>query len=418
MPLLDVKDLYVHYKVKQGWVYACDGVTTHLERGETLGLVGESACGKTTLGYSISQLLPNNAFVRHGHVFFQEPEDVRVYREKLEAWAERKIRSQAMKAEASGAMDRARAVQKLLDGQRDRLEKDLAALEGATGPEADRKRAALSSQLAGLTHAYDLVARSMSIDGRLREYGPAIRSIRWKEISMVFQGAMNAFNPVYTVGAQIIEAIQQHADMDDEEAEARVKELFQLVGVPADRIYNYPHEYSGGMRQRAMIAMALALNPSLVIADEPTTALDVITQHRILDQIREIQKRLSMSMMIITHDISVVAKTARRINVMYAGRMAEQGTTKQVFQETAHPYTAGLLASFPAVTGAKRRLASIPGNPPSLVSPPTGCRFHPRCPYAKDICRRIDPPPIRVGDGHVSHCHFAEELAGGLRWVV
>ncbi len=417
MSLLEVKDLIVHYRVKQGWVHAVDGVSTSLDPGETLGLVGESACGKTTLGYSISQLLPRNAFVRHGHVYFREPDDVRGYRDYYEKAAAERAQSRAMKAEPSESIDRTKVAKEILEKESVRLEAKLKEFENQEGRGAEQKRKELTARLAALNYEYDLVKLSRGSDGLLKEYAPAIRSIRWKEISMVFQGAMNAFNPVYTVGTQIIEAIQQHSKIDDEAAEQRVKELFTLVGVPADRIHDYPHEYSGGMRQRAMIAMALALNPSLVIADEPTTALDVITQRRILDQIREIQKQLSMSMVIITHDVSVVAKTAQRINVMYAGRMAEQGTTRQIFKETAHPYTAGLLASFPAVTGAKRRLASIPGNPPSLVTPPSGCRFHPRCPYAKEICKIAEPPPILLGNGHVSYCHFAEEFKGGLQWA-
>ena len=417
MPLLEVKDLIVHYRVKQGWVHAVDGVSTRLERGETLGLVGESACGKTTLGYSISQLLPRNAFIRHGHVYFREPDEVRAYREYYENAAGDRARSRAMKAEELGAVDRAKVAAEVLEKERDRLKGKLKELESQPGPGADQKRQELTGRIAALGDEYDLVTLSRGSDGLIKEYAPAIRAIRWKDVSMIFQGAMNAFNPVYTVGTQIIEAIEQHYDIDDEEAERRVAELFKLVGVAPDRINDYPHEYSGGMRQRAMIAMALALNPSLVIADEPTTALDVITQHRILDQIRDIQKQLSMSMVIITHDVSVVAKVANRINVMYAGRMMEQGTTRQIFRETAHPYTAGLLASFPAVTGPKKRLASIPGNPPSLVNPPTGCRFHPRCPYAKEICKVAEPAAIDLGNGHISYCHFAEELKGGLQWA-
>ena len=334
MPLLlDIQDLIVHYKIKTGWVHACDGVSVQLERGETLGLVGESACGKTTLAYGISQLLPSNAYIKGGRVMF--------------------------------------------DGQ-------------------------------------NLLALSMRKDGRLREYEPKLNKIRWKEISMIFQGAMNALNPVHRVGDQIVEAIVFHEKVTKQAARLRVEQLYDLVGVPRDRIDNYPHEYSGGMKQRAMIAMALALNPKLVIADEPTTALDVITQSKILNRIKDLQGQLDMAMIIITHDVSVVAKTARRIAVMYAGQIAEIGTTRQVFKETAHPYTSGLLGSFPSVKGAVRKLTTIKGNPPSLVDPPTGCRFHPRCPYAKDICKNEQPPGVQIGERHVSHCHFADNLTGTL----
>jgi len=331
--LLDIQNLVVHYKIKTGWVHACDGVSLQLHKGETIGLVGESACGKTTLAYAISQLLPNNAYIKGGRIVF--------------------------------------------DGQ-------------------------------------NLLAITMQKDGRLREYEPNLNKIRWKEISMIFQGAMNALNPVYPVGDQIIEAIVYHEKSTKQEARKWVEQLYELVGIPKDRIDNYPHEYSGGMKQRAMIAMALALGPKLVIADEPTTALDVITQSKILGRIRELQQKLNMAMIIITHDVSVVAKTAQRIAVMYAGQISEIGSTRQIFKETAHPYTSGLLGSFPSVKGKVRRLATIKGNPPSLVEPPTGCRFHPRCPFAQEICKTQVPSAVLAGENHLSYCHFTKDLAGKL----
>jgi len=254
----------------------------------------------------------------------------------------------------------------------------------------------------------------MRKDGRLREYDNQLNKIRWKQISMIFQGAMNALNPVHAVGDQIVEAIVYHEDVTKQQARKRVEQLYELIGIPKDRIDNYPHEYSGGMKQRAMIAMALALNPKLVIADEPTTALDVITQTKILSKVRELQSELDMAMIIITHDVSVVAKTARRIAVMYAGQLAELGTTKQIFKETAHPYTSGLLGSFPSIKGEIRRLVTIKGNPPSLVEPPPACRFHPRCPYAQEICKKVDPPGLVMGEGHISFCHFSKDLQGKL----
>jgi peptide/nickel transport system ATP-binding protein len=252
-------------------------------------------------------------------------------------------------------------------------------------------------------------------DGRLDDYNEEIRKIRWKEISMIFQGAMNAFNPVFRVGDQITEAIQLHDDVDDEAAVKRAKELFSFVGIPGDRISNYPHEFSGGMKQRAMIAMALALSPSFIIADEPTTALDVITQDRILVEIRKLQEKMKMAMMIITHDVSVVAEVSDKIAVMYAGKIMEIGKTVQVFKNTAHPYTEGLLGSFPSIQGPKRRLESIPGFPPDLVKPPSGCPFHPRCRYAKDLCHEKVPTAIEIEPGHLSYCLFARELWDKLR---
>jgi len=226
---------------------------------------------------------------------------------------------------------------------------------------------------------------------------------------------MNAFNPVFKVGDQIIEAIQLHEDVDDETAQKRAEELFEFVGINRDRVGNYPHEFSGGMKQRAMIALALALSPKFIIADEPTTALDVITQDRILVEIKKLQQKLNMAMMIITHDVSVVAEVSDKIGVMYAGMMMEVGKTPHVFKNTAHPYTAGLLGSFPSIKGPKRRLESIPGFPPDLVNPPSGCPFHPRCEYAQAKCSKDRPTGIEIEPGHISYCHFARELWDKLR---
>jgi peptide/nickel transport system ATP-binding protein len=329
MPLLEVKGLKVYFKVRAGWVKAVDDISLTLEKGETVGLVGESGCGKTTLGYAITQLLPSNAHIHGGYVKFK---------------------------------------------------------------------------------GRNLTQLTMRKDGTLRDYHPELSKIRWKEISMIFQGAMNAFNPVYTVGDQIIEAIRIHEDVTLEEARERVKALYQLIGVPVDRIDNFPHEYSGGMKQRAMIAMALALNPALIIADEPTTALDVITQRKILNEVVKIQKRFGMAMIIITHDVSVVAKVSKRIAVMYAGKLVELGTAREIFKETAHPYAEALLGGFPSITGPKKRMATIPGNPPSLVNPPSGCRFHPRCRYANERCKAEEPRPVEISPGHWSLCHYGVEF--------
>jgi len=263
----------------------------------------------------------------------------------------------------------------------------------------------------------DLLGITRLKDGRLRGYHPKLNAIRWKQVSIVFQGAMNALNPVYTVGDQIIEAIQAHEELDTFESRERVKQLYKLVGIPEDRIDNYPHEYSGGMKQRAMIAMALALNPRLVIMDEPTTALDVITASKIMDEVLAIQKQLHMTLIIISHDVSTVAKVADRIAVMYAGQIVEEAPSKDVFYRTLHPYTEGLLGAFPSVKGEKHRLEAIPGSPPSLLTPPSGCRFHPRCKYAKDICKTTEPPYIIPEPGHRALCHFSQDFfaQGGLQ---
>jgi peptide/nickel transport system ATP-binding protein len=334
MALLEVKNLKVQFKIQDGWVKAVDGISFTIDSGETMGLVGESGCGKTTAAYAITQLLPPNGYIKCGKILFK---------------------------------------------------------------------------------GRDLLELSMRPDGRLDDYNEEIRKIRWREISMIFQGAMNAFNPVFKVGNQIVEAIMLHEDVDVDDARNRAKELFKFVGIAPDRIDNYPHEFSGGMKQRGMIALALALNPSFIIADEPTTALDVITQDRILVEIRRLQEQLKMAMMIITHDVSVVAEVSDKIGVMYAGRMMEMGETTQVFKDTAHPYTAGLLGSFPSIKGERKRLISIPGFPPDLVDPPSGCPFHPRCQYAREICRSERPKGVAVEPGHMSYCHLANELWDSLK---
>ena len=312
-PILQVKDLTMHYQTRQGTVKAVDGISFELARGEVLGLVGESGCGKTSIAVTLMKLLPDNALIVKGQV--------------------------------------------LLDGQ------DLMTMDDTT----------------------------------LRKY-------RWRRISMIFQAAMNSLDPVHRVGDQVIEAIEAH-DMITTMTEARatVDRLFRLVGLDPGLTDRYPHEFSGGMRQRAVIAMALACQPDVIVADEPTTALDVIVQDRILRQIKEIQTDLNMSMIYITHDIAVVAEITSRIGVMYAGKLVELGSTADVFERPTHPYTKALLSVFPTIRGEKRPLATLGGEPPNLVDPPTGCRFHPRCPYATAICQQEEPPVV-VRDGHWAAC--------------
>lgn len=231
-----------------------------------------------------------------------------------------------------------------------------------------------------------------------------MRKVRWKGISMVFQAAMNSLNPVYRVGQQVIEAIQQHLSLSEREARGRVAELYNLVGLDPKLMDRYPHEYSGGMKQRAVIAMALACSPKLIIADEPTTALDVIVQDRILRRINQVRAKFNMAMMYISHDIAVIAEVAERTGVMYAGRIVEMADTVSVFKRPAHPYTVALMAAFPSVKGEKRVLTQLPGEPPNLLSPPPGCRFHPRCPHATAKCVGEEPQLKEVEKGHFVAC--------------
>jgi peptide/nickel transport system ATP-binding protein len=238
-----------------------------------------------------------------------------------------------------------------------------------------------------------------------------IREYRWSRIAMVFQAAMNSLDPVYRVGQQVVEAIEAHkVETTQSEARERVARLFRMVGLDPALMERYPHEFSGGMRQRAVIAMALSCDPSVIIADEPTTALDVIVQDRILRELKAIQQELNMAIIYISHDIAVVAEVTDRIGVMYAGRLVEYGETTHVFRSPLHPYTAGLMGSFPSITGEKRALANLSGEPPNPIDPPPGCPFHPRCLHATDQCRTEFPPRFRRGSQWADCWHPLEDV--------
>ncbi|GAA0245607.1 ABC transporter ATP-binding protein [Haladaptatus pallidirubidus] len=243
------------------------------------------------------------------------------------------------------------------------------------------------------------------------------RELRWDEISLIAQSAMNALDPVYTIREQILEAIDAHyPKMGRTEAQEIIDESFDLVGLDRDRQTDYPHQFSGGMRQRAMIAMSLVLQPSLILADEPTTALDVIMQDQILKRINGIQRESDTAMMVITHDVAVVAETCDRVVVMYAGEVAEEGPAEFIFGQPYHPYTLGLKSAFPDIRQSSQDLVSIGGHPPDLSNPPSGCRFAERCPLATEKCTSEDPPEVIHGDLR-SYCHHADKIDTQLRPV-
>ncbi len=318
MALLDVQGLRTYFQTMRGYVKAVDGVSFQVEKGEAMGLAGESGCGKTTTALSVLKILPSNGRIVEGKILFNKI-DIAKYTED-----------------------------------------------------------------------------------EMRE------EIRWKGISLVFQGAMNALNPVQKVGDQIVEAIRLHEpEVEKEDAMERAKRLLELVGINPTRVENYPHEFSGGMRQRAMIAMALACNPEMVIADEPGTALDVIVAAQVLKLLKELKEKLNLAMILITHDLSIIAEICEKTAIMYAGKVAEYGDVVSIFKEPLHPYTQGLIAAFPNINEAQRiKMKSIPGTPPDLLHPPTGCRFHPRCQYAMDICKKEDPQLVPVGSKHSVACHL------------
>ncbi len=313
MALLEVQNLRTHFDTRSGVVQAVEDVSFTLDKGEALGLAGESGCGKTTTALSIIRLLPKNGRIAGGRINY---------------------------------------------------------------------------------HGRDLTTVKES----------ELRKVRWKKIAIVFQGAMNALNPVKRISWQIAEAIELHEDVDAEEAETRVDELLELVGINPSRKDDYPHEFSGGMRQRVMIAMALACHPEIIIADEPVTALDVMIQAQILELLKRLREELDLSMILISHDLSVIAETCDKVAIMYGGKLAEFGPTREVFREPQHPYTAGLVRSFPDIYGPRDLPPWIPGQPPNLLEPPVGCRFQPRCALAVAECAAHDIPPVETSPGHTAAC--------------
>jgi oligopeptide/dipeptide ABC transporter ATP-binding protein len=315
-PLLSVEDLQVRFATRRGTVHAVNGITFDIAPGETLGIVGESGCGKSVTSLAILGLLARNGRVESGRALFE--------------------------------------------GQ-------------------------------------DLI----------RQSDRALRRIRGREIAMIFQDPMSSLNPVLTIGRQIREALETHFDMDRKEAEANAAEALARVGIPSAkaRLKDYPHQFSGGMRQRAMIAMALACKPKLMIADEPTTALDVTIQAQILDLLRALVAEENAALILITHDLGVVAGMCERVNVMYAGRFVETGSAEQLFDSPRHPYTLGLLQSVPRLDAGRRaRLHPIEGAPPNMLRPPSACPFQPRCRFEVDLSRREVPQLVEVEPGHQVAC--------------
>lgn len=236
----------------------------------------------------------------------------------------------------------------------------------------------------------------------------ALQSFRWSKVAMVFQSALNSLNPVLRVKDQIADVLLKHTEMSRHEAYQKAAELLETVGIGRDRLDSYPHELSGGMRQRVVIAIALALNPPLMIMDEPTTALDVVVQKDILQQIEQLKEAMGFSILFITHDLSLMVEISDRIGIMYAGKLVELAPAREIFENPLHPFTQGLLGSFPSISGEKAKLSGIPGAPPDLAAPPLGCRFHPRCPFAVERCRDQVPELRELLPGHSVACHLAE----------
>lgn len=240
-----------------------------------------------------------------------------------------------------------------------------------------------------------------------------MRRIRWSRISMIFQSAMNSLNPVLKVKDILMEALRQHSALTEEQMEPLLRESFRKVGLPTPRLDSYPHELSGGMKQRVVIALSMLCHPDIIIADEPTTALDVVVQDQILARIKVLQAELNFALILISHDVSLIAETCDRVAVMYAGQIVEDGDVYAIFKESRHPYTIGLMRAVPRMQGPRVRLSPLPGQPPDLTHIPPACRFEPRCPLAEEICRHEAPPWLAVRSGHHSLCHFATSARVG-----
>ncbi len=312
MSILEVESLTTYYKLRKGMVKACENISFSLEKGEGLGLVGESGCGKTTAALSLIRLLPENGEIMGGSIN--------------------------------------------INGR----------------------------DIAGYTEE-------------------EMRQIRMKEISIIFQGAMNALNPVRTVGTQIVEAIKVHYNhLSDKECWERTGDLFEKVEIDRERVRDYPHEFSGGMRQRVMIAMALSCDPFVVIGDEPTTGLDVMVQAQVLQLLEDLRKEQGLGLLLISHDLACVGETCDKIVVMYAGHIVEYAPTDILFKQPLHPYTKSLMKAIPSIGQKRELIPPIPGSPPDLINPPAGCRFFARCPEAVAECERKKPVLVSVTEDH--HC--------------
>jgi peptide/nickel transport system ATP-binding protein len=272
-------------------------------------------------------------------------------------------------------------------------------------------KSTLGFSLMRLVKGGEVVGGNIKLNGipLLELSNRAFNRIRWEKISLISQAAMGALNPVYRIGTQIVEAIRIHTKTKKSEAWKRAEDLLRQVEIDPSRALNYPHELSGGMRQRAMIAMALALDPDLIIADEPTTALDVVTQVQVLKLLRGLQQKLDVSVILISHDLSILGQACDRVIIMYAGKIVEIGKVEVLFKNPLHPYTQALLDSFPDIKAERKPLTGLQGSPPDLLDPPSGCRLHPRCPEAQNICKETEPQIIEVSPNHSVACHMVDK---------
>lgn len=378
-PVIEVRNLRVFYGTKRGYIRAVDDVNLEIREGEALGLVGESGCGKSTLGRAILGVLPRQTMVR-GEILYHMPAAERAEMEGLESNLIERL---------DGGVEPARL--EILDARAvSEIREDL------------RKDGGHRDVVEDLTRLLEL-KRSFDITTFPRE---AIRRLRGEKLVLIFQDPMSRLDPLMTVRDHFLELVKAHEKIGIEEAQARAVRALSSVGIAPTRLRNYPHEFSGGMRQRIMIAMALVMNPDMLIADEPTTSLDVLVEAQILKLIEDLKLTRQMALLLITHNLGIVAETCDRVAVMYAGKVVEIAEASSLFKDPKHPYTEGLLSSI--IHLKTTQLSSIGGSPPDLLHPPTGCRFHPRCPHVMEICRTEVPAAFEAGGSKVACFLYGE----------
>src|SRR5579864_6297634 len=364
--LLEINNISVDYYAASGTVHALNDVSISLERGKILGLAGESGSGKSTLAYAITRLLHPPAVITGGEVLYYP--------------------------RSSGGREQQGTPRRAITRVPTRPDTTPAPTDAESagdGNQRGRERPGYQGQ-----NSPGEVMEPVDI---LQLTAAQLRTFRWSELAIVFQSAMNALNPVLNIGTQITDVLRTHRpSMGADSRRQRALELLRLVGIAPDRIRSYPHELSGGMRQRAIIAIALALAPELIIMDEPTTALDVVVQREILELVRALCREFGMALIFITHDLSLLLEIADEIAIMYAGRIVEAATNHEMLRQPRHPYSYGLLNSFPSLNGPRRKMAGIPGSPPDLRAVPPGCAFHVRCPLAIDVCHENLPSLLPV----------------------
>jgi len=436
MSLLEVDDLRTRFYTEEGVVKAVDGLSYRIDDGEKFGIVGESGAGKSVASASLMRLIDSPGRIVGGSIRFTKPETAETF---ASAFPEHVVDVEELRADH----DPVDLVDRLLTSGLSPADiaPDAGLSQGATASSIVAEARLTVRDLVDSRHAADvgLVDENDFVvrdgDDRYieitRATDQALRRLRGGHISMIFQDPQTALNPVYTVGEQISEAIRTHLDLSESAVKERAIEILGQVGIPdpAERYSDYPHEFSGGMQQRAVIAIALSCDPDLVIADEPTTALDVTIEAQILDLLDDLTTGREMAIQLITHDLGVVAEVCDRIAVMYAGKPVEVAPVEELYYDPKHPYTVGLMSSIPRIGDDRPRLDTIPGTMPDLVETPPGCSFHPRCPYAEEACTRKEPPLVDTGtgeaydpdalEGHTASClAYTGDLTGRLGFDV